>query len=30
MYIDKAPRAKSNKVRRYEHVDVNKEFEIRT
>ena len=27
--LDKAPRAKSKKLRRYSDIDVNKEFEIR-
>ena len=27
--IDKAPRSRSKKARRYEHVDLTKEFEIR-
>ena len=28
--IVRAPRARSKKVRKYEHVDITKEFEIRT
>ena len=27
--LDKAPRGKSKKMRRYEHVDLTKEFELR-
>jgi hypothetical protein len=30
IYIDKAPRAKSKKVRKYSHIDLTKEFEIKT
>lgn len=28
MFLSKAPRSRSTKIRRYEHVDVTKEFEI--
>lgn len=28
--LDKAPRSRSKKLRRYEHVDITKDFEIRT
>jgi hypothetical protein len=27
--IDKAPRSRSKKIRRFDHVDLTKEFEIR-
>ena len=29
-FLDKAPRAPSRKIRKYEHVDLTKEFEIRS
>jgi hypothetical protein len=30
MFLDSAPRARSKKLRRYEHVDLTREFELRT
>ena len=30
LFLDKAPRSRSKKLRRYDQVDITKEFEVKT